>query len=263
MTNEVRPDEAAGALTEIARRREQVVTLTIIPAWFWWATAVLMVGFTVAVETQRPLVIGIATAAFVFGILIVTGQLVLGIVRRAQPRNDLIGPTGVVAILGFVASTLAVSLPTSFALKAAGVRYAASCGHSPGRRMHGRRRAIADAVPAPQHAQESRRRLEMIKPKFDELIHAPTRLSIVSLLAATEWADFKFIRDSIGLSDSALSKQLTTLEDAGYVEIRKGFVGKRPRTSARLTSVGQAAFDQHVIALQEIVARAGASVLPR
>ena len=103
----------------------------------------------------------------------------------------------------------------------------------------------------------------MIKPRFDELIHAPTRLSIVSLLAATEWADFKFIRDSIGLSDSALSKQLITLEDAGYVEIRKGFVGKRPRTSARLTSIGRAAFDQHVVALQQIVARAGASVLPR
>ena len=103
----------------------------------------------------------------------------------------------------------------------------------------------------------------MIKPKFDELIHAPTRLSIVSLVAATDWADFKFIRDSVGLSDSALSKQLATLEEAGYLEIRKGFVGKRPRTSARLTSVGRAAFDQHVVALQEIVARAGASVLPR
>ncbi len=102
----------------------------------------------------------------------------------------------------------------------------------------------------------------MIKPRFDELIHAATRLSIVSLLAATEWADFQFIRDSVGLSDSALSKQLTTLEEAGYVEIRKGFVGKRPRTSARLNSVGRAAFEQHVAALQEIVARAGASVLP-
>jgi DNA-binding transcriptional ArsR family regulator len=102
----------------------------------------------------------------------------------------------------------------------------------------------------------------MIKPRFDELIHAPTRLSIVSLLAATEWADFKFIRDSVGLSDSALSKQLTTLEDAGYVEIRKSFIGKRPRTSARLNSVGRAAFERHVAALQEIVARAGASVLP-
>jgi DNA-binding transcriptional ArsR family regulator len=102
----------------------------------------------------------------------------------------------------------------------------------------------------------------MIKPRFDELIHAPTRLSIVSLLAATEWADFKFIRDSVGLSDSALSKQLTSLEEAGYVDIRKGFVGKRPRTSAKLNSVGRAAFERHVAALQQIVARAGASVLP-
>jgi DNA-binding transcriptional ArsR family regulator len=99
--------------------------------------------------------------------------------------------------------------------------------------------------------------------QFDELIHAPTRLAIVSLLAASEWADFKFIRDTVGLSDSALSKQLTTLEEAGYVEIRKGFVGKRPRTSARLTNTGRAAFEQHVAALQDMVARAGSTILPR
>ena len=94
--------------------------------------------------------------------------------------------------------------------------------------------------------------------RFDELIHAPTRLAIVSLLAAVEWADFKFIRDEVGLSDSALSKQLTTLETAGYLEIRKAFVGRRPRTSARLTGEGRHAFELHVAALREIVARAGA-----
>jgi DNA-binding transcriptional ArsR family regulator len=97
--------------------------------------------------------------------------------------------------------------------------------------------------------------------RFDELIHAPTRLTIISLLAAVEWADFKFIRDEAGLSDSALSKQLAILEEAGYVEIRKAFVGKRPRTSARLSKAGRAAFELHVAALQEIVARSGASVL--
>jgi len=102
----------------------------------------------------------------------------------------------------------------------------------------------------------------MTKARFDELIHAPTRLAIVSLLAASEWAEFKFIRDSLSLSDSALSKQLSTLEEAGYVEIRKGFVGKRPRTSAALTRAGRAAFEQHVAALQEIVARAGSTILP-
>ena len=103
----------------------------------------------------------------------------------------------------------------------------------------------------------------MIRARFDELIHAPTRLSIVSLLAASQWADFQFIRDSVGLSDSALSKQLATLEQAGYVEIGRGFVGKRPRTSARLTAAGRAAFQEHVAALQEMVVRSGATILPR
>jgi DNA-binding transcriptional ArsR family regulator len=51
----------------------------------------------------------------------------------------------------------------------------------------------------------------MTEPRFDEVIHAQTRLAIVSLLAASRWADFKFIRDHAGLTDSALSKQLSIL----------------------------------------------------
>jgi len=98
----------------------------------------------------------------------------------------------------------------------------------------------------------------LTRARFDELIHAPTRLAIVSLLAAADWADFKFIRDEVGLSDSALSKQLTTLQEAGYVEIRKAFIGKRPRTSARLSKAGRAAFEMHVAALQQIIDRSGA-----
>jgi DNA-binding MarR family transcriptional regulator len=90
---------------------------------------------------------------------------------------------------------------------------------------------------------------------FDELIHAPTRLQIVSILAVAQWADFRYIRDELGLSDSALSKQLSTLESAGYIEIRRTFVGKRPRTSASLSPVGRKAFEQHVAALQLILAR--------
>ncbi|MCY1143277.1 transcriptional regulator [Actinoplanes sp. Pm04-4] len=101
-----------------------------------------------------------------------------------------------------------------------------------------------------------------IAPRFDELIHAPTRLSIVSLLTASEWAEFKYLRDQVGLTDSALSKQLTTLEEAGYIEIRKAFIGKRPRTSVRLSDHGRQAFAGHVAALQEIVARSGLAVLP-
>jgi DNA-binding transcriptional ArsR family regulator len=62
----------------------------------------------------------------------------------------------------------------------------------------------------------------------DELIHAPTRLEIVSLLAAAQWADFKYIRDELGLSDSALSKQLSTLESASYIEILPDQPGPAP-----------------------------------
>ena len=102
----------------------------------------------------------------------------------------------------------------------------------------------------------------MSAPRFDELIHASTRLALVSLLAATEWAEFRYLREQLGLSDSALSKQLSTLEQAGYVEVRKSFVGKRRRTSIKLSRRGRGAFDGHVAALQQIVAQAGASVLP-
>jgi DNA-binding MarR family transcriptional regulator len=67
---------------------------------------------------------------------------------------------------------------------------------------------------------------------------------------------------ALGHQPSALSKQLSTLEQAEYVQIRKAFVGKRPRTSARLTGTGLAAFQQHVAALQQIVGRSGVTVLP-
>jgi DNA-binding transcriptional ArsR family regulator len=72
----------------------------------------------------------------------------------------------------------------------------------------------------------------MTTPRFDELIHAPTRLSIVALLGAADWAEFRFIRDTLDMTDSALSRQLTMLENAGYVEIRKAFIGKPPRNWA-------------------------------
>ena len=57
--------------------------------------------------------------------------------------------------------------------------------------------------------------------RFNDLVHPPTRLAIVSLLAASQWADFKFICDSVGLSDSALSEQFATLEQASYVDFHK------------------------------------------
>ena len=97
-----------------------------------------------------------------------------------------------------------------------------------------------------------------VEPRFDELIHPSTRLSVVALLASADWIDFSFVRDQLGLSDSALSKQLTTLEEAGYVTTDRPLSNRRRRVRARLTDEGRQAFAGHVAALRAIVDSAGA-----
>jgi DNA-binding MarR family transcriptional regulator len=95
--------------------------------------------------------------------------------------------------------------------------------------------------------------------RFDELIHQSTRLSIMSLLAAADWIEFAFIRDQLELSDSALSKQLSTLQEAGYVTLEQIVGDGRRRLRAQLTPAGRAAFDGHVAALRDIVGGAALS----
>lgn len=96
----------------------------------------------------------------------------------------------------------------------------------------------------------------MTEARFDELIHPSTRLSIVALLAGADWAEFGFLRDQLELSDSALSKQLSTLEEAGYVRIDRTVRDHRRRVQARLTAAGREAFAGHVAALRQIVGSA-------
>ncbi len=102
----------------------------------------------------------------------------------------------------------------------------------------------------------------MTAPRFDEIIHPSTRLSVVALLASTDWADFSFVRDRLGLSDSALSKQFSILEDAGYVTIERLVTNRRRRVRVRLTDAGRKAFAGHVAALQSVIAIAAEPVAP-
>src|SRR6266851_1141525 len=78
--------------------------------------------------------------------------------------------------------------------------------------------------------------------RLDELIHQPVRFSIVAALAAAQEMEFAFLRDTVVVSDSLLSRYLTQLEEAGYVAIRKGYVGKRPRTWLSLSARGREVF---------------------
>ncbi|MDF5755622.1 transcriptional regulator [Spongiactinospora sp. TRM90649] len=88
--------------------------------------------------------------------------------------------------------------------------------------------------------------------ELDEIIHAPVRLSIVAALANAEKADFRFLRDTLEVSDSLLSKHIVTLEGAGYVKVEKAFVGKRAKTWLSLTDAGRAAFARYTAVLRQI-----------
>lgn len=88
---------------------------------------------------------------------------------------------------------------------------------------------------------------------LDELIHTPVRLSIMAALASADQVEFRFLRDTVEVSDSLLSKHLLTLERGGYVQVDKAFVGKRARTWLSITEPGRAAFQQYVIALRQII----------
>ncbi|NMO02560.1 helix-turn-helix domain-containing protein [Gordonia sp. TBRC 11910] len=90
---------------------------------------------------------------------------------------------------------------------------------------------------------------------FDELIHPSTRLSLMATLSAADWAEFAFLRERLGLSDSALSKQLSTLEDAGYLTTERQATGRRRTVRAQLTDKGRQALAGHLAALQEIVSQ--------
>ena len=91
---------------------------------------------------------------------------------------------------------------------------------------------------------------------LDEVLNAPVRLQICAILARADEAEFAVIRDIVEVSDSVLSKHLSTLSEVGYVMIKKAPRDGRQRTGATLTSKGRHAFRQHVRALQEMISAA-------
>ncbi|WP_327413416.1 winged helix-turn-helix domain-containing protein [Streptomyces sp. NBC_01233] len=84
------------------------------------------------------------------------------------------------------------------------------------------------------------------------LLNAPVRLSVVAALVPLDKAEFGFVRDLVEVTDSALSKQVAALEEAGWVAVRKGRVGRRPRTWLSLTPEGRTVYERHLAALRAI-----------
>ena len=88
---------------------------------------------------------------------------------------------------------------------------------------------------------------------YDEVIHAPRRLSICAFLASVDAAEFATLRDSLGISESSLSKQIRILVIADYVRTERVTARGRARMWLRLTSAGRDAFDAHIARLRHLV----------
>ncbi len=80
---------------------------------------------------------------------------------------------------------------------------------------------------------------------IDLIIHAPARLRIVAQLSVVDSADATFLVNATGLTWGNLATHLRKLEDHGYIDIDKGYRGRRPRTTVSLTDEGRIAFESY------------------
>lgn len=88
---------------------------------------------------------------------------------------------------------------------------------------------------------------------LDDVIHSRIRLAAMAILAATEEAEFTYLRERTGATDGNLGAHLKRLEQAGYVAVDKRFVDRKPVTAYALTAAGREAFRRYVERLEAML----------
>jgi len=92
---------------------------------------------------------------------------------------------------------------------------------------------------------------------LERLIHEKARLSILASLAShAQGLLFNDLKALCSLTDGNLSRQLQVLQEAGFVEVWKGFKNKRPQTLCRLTPDGRKRFVEYITTLENVVSDA-------
>ena len=89
--------------------------------------------------------------------------------------------------------------------------------------------------------------------ELNPLLHSQLRLGVMSILMNLEEADFVYLREKTESTAGNLSVQLDKLSAARYISIEKGFVGRKTRTTARITIEGRNAFEEYVEALKQYI----------
>ena len=88
---------------------------------------------------------------------------------------------------------------------------------------------------------------------IDDVIHGRLRLGVMVYLASAEVADFTELKNALEATQGNLSVQLRKLEEAGYVEIEKSFLNRKPLTRVRLTDAGRKAFRDYLDNMAKLV----------
>ena len=89
--------------------------------------------------------------------------------------------------------------------------------------------------------------------ELDPLLHSQLRLAVISILMSVDEADFVYLKEKTEATAGNLSVQIDKLSNAGYIQVKKEFVGKRTRTSCRITEQGREAFEKYVDALRSYI----------
>ena len=90
-------------------------------------------------------------------------------------------------------------------------------------------------------------------PKIDRLVHEPARLMILAHLYVVDSADFLFLMRQTGLTFGNLSSHMSKLEAAGYIEVIKEFVAKKPHTMLRIADRGRAALEEYQRSMKQVL----------
>lgn len=91
--------------------------------------------------------------------------------------------------------------------------------------------------------------------KLNKEFESRVRLGIMSVLMVNEWVYFTEMKNLLEITDGNMASHSTALEKSKYIEVKKEFVGKKPKTSYRATTAGKDAFKDHLAALEKLLGR--------
>jgi DNA-binding MarR family transcriptional regulator len=92
-----------------------------------------------------------------------------------------------------------------------------------------------------------------VKGNYDKAFENVVRLRIMSILMVNEQYDFNSFKELLEVTDGNLASHLRNLENQGYIQVEKTFVGRKPQTNYSASTEGKMAFQAHLEFLENLI----------